>query len=311
MYNDDVAFALSLDSDVRAWLAADAAARGSYDASVSSWIAAQDTSGIELVADDAARTHFLHDVDWSRVVFPGWEGDSTESRALFTAIAVAVPERRATRLRYRNVESEVVPVPGQGNAKLWPEARDKFLDMATAARHDGITLRIKSSFRSEAHQRSLAARNPNPNAVAHGHSAHSYGLAIDFDLSTPGHAIENSTRPMTNVVLMYRSPVYKWLAIHAREFGFFPYRMEPWHFEYNPPGFRERYESAHASASSYGAPLGLFEAYRADPPERANTTAREPSINPRWTMRDGGNGQRLEPDDYPITAGVSVASQPR
>jgi hypothetical protein len=76
-----------------------------------------------------------------------------------------------------------------------------------------------------------------------------------------------STRSMPNIVRMYRSPVYKWMALHGREHGWFPYRREPWHWEYNPPGFRERFESGAASqAQHYGAPVGLFEHYRASPP---------------------------------------------
>jgi hypothetical protein len=47
---------------------------------------------------------------------------------------------------------------------------------------------------------------------------------------------------MANVVRMYRSPVYKWMALNGSRFNWFPYKREPWHWEYNPPGFKERYE---------------------------------------------------------------------
>jgi hypothetical protein len=46
---------------------------------------------------------------------------------------------------------------------------------------------------------------------------------------------------MDNLVKMYRSPGYKWMAEHAAEHGWYPFRMEPWHWEYNPPGFREKF----------------------------------------------------------------------
>ncbi len=312
MYEDDGSFAatLSLDSDARSWLSADHTARQAFDASVASWVASTDSSGVELIADEAKRQRYLSRVDWSTKVFPGWNGDSAESRSLFADLTTAIPERRVPRmLRYRDVEREVVAVPGQNPHRLWPEAKDKFLEMEAAARRDGVTLRIASSFRSEQRQRELAARNKNPNAVAQGHSAHTYGLAIDFRLSVPGLEVaETSTRPMTNIVKMYRSPVYKWLALHAREFGFYPYRMEPWHFEYNPVGFRDRYEARTAATQSYGAPVGLFEAYRADPPDGADQPIEPATQDPQLVVAGAQGLNRVDPDAYvtepDIVAGV-------
>ena len=68
---------------------------------------------------------------------------------------------------------------------------------------------------------------------------------------------------MTNMVAMYRSPVYKWMALNGRRFGWFPYRREPWHWEYNPEGFKARFEASGATggALAYGAPTGLFDRY--------------------------------------------------
>ena len=57
-----------------------------------------------------------------------------------------------------------------------------------------------------------------------GQSAHHTGLALDLALYALG-AGEGR-----------RSPVYAWLAARARDFGFYPYLPEPWHWEYNPPG---------------------------------------------------------------------------
>ena len=176
---------------------------------MASWIASTDTSGVELIADDAARRRYTSGVDWGSKVFPGWEGDSGEALNLFADLATAIPERRVPRLlRYHNVEREVVEVPGQERHRLWPEARDKFVDLEAAARRAGVPLVILSAFRTEQRQGELAARNRNPNAVAQGHSAHSFGLAIDFKLSVPAFEVqETRTRPMTNIMRMYRSPV--------------------------------------------------------------------------------------------------------
>ncbi|TNF28436.1 MAG: hypothetical protein EP329_17880 [Deltaproteobacteria bacterium] len=57
-----------------------------------------------------------------------------------------------------------------------------------------------------------------------GQSAHHTGFALDLALYPLG------TREGR------RSPAYRWLAEHARRFGFYPYLPEPWHWEYDPPG---------------------------------------------------------------------------
>jgi hypothetical protein len=43
---------------------------------------------------------------------------------------------------------------------------------------------------------------------------------------------EVSTRPFANLVNMYKSPVHKWLFLRGETHGWFPYRREPWHWEY-------------------------------------------------------------------------------
>jgi D-alanyl-D-alanine dipeptidase len=303
----EMSAALALDDDVRAWLAADATGRVPFAGSVVSWIAATDRSAIELLADPVRRRRFLEQVNCATQTFPGYDGDSQHSAALFNAMATVVPERRVPRnIRYRNVASVVQTVPGT-SYKLYPDAKDAFVRMRDAARADGLALTIGSAWRSEAGQQRAAQRNTNPNAVAQRVSAHNYGLAVDLHLSVPGLAItEISTRSMPNIVAMYRSPIYKWLALHAREHGWFPYRNEPWHWEYNPPGFKQRFESARIGGAdefdtgyefdtgfdadgydmdaadvppdtvgaeeggveqAYGAPLGLMEHYRTNPPD--------------------------------------------
>ena len=37
---------------------------------------------------------------------------------------------------------------------------------------------------------------------------------------------------------MLRSPAYKWIYVHGADYGFYQYRNEPWHWEYNPTGFK-------------------------------------------------------------------------
>ena len=52
---------------------------------------------------------------------------------------------------------------------------------------------------------------------------------------------ETGTGSMPELVRMRESPVHKWLLLRGEEFGWYPYQNEPWHWEYNPPGFREIY----------------------------------------------------------------------
>jgi hypothetical protein len=75
-------------------------------------------------------------------------------------------------------------------------------------------------------------------------SSHSLGLAVDLQMSAgTQHFQEMTTRPMSNVAGMRAAPAHKWMVLRAEEFGWFPYGNEPWHWEYNPPGFRDRFRA--------------------------------------------------------------------
>ena len=138
------------------------------------------------------------------------------------------------------VISQMSPVPGQSPHKLNNHALESFTRMFDAAKNDGINLVIGDSDRPHATSVANAAKSGNPNAVA-SFSTHNLGLAIDF--SIPGFA--TSTIPMSKLVQERLSPVYKWLFLHAKEYGWFPYQNEPWHWEYNPEGFKEVFMSEH------------------------------------------------------------------
>ena len=115
--------------------------------------------------------------------------------------------------------------------------------MRAAAQRDGVSLRLVSAARTPAQQKRLAGGNRNGAAVAQGVSAHNYGLAIDLAMS-PGAATplkEVTTRPFSNVMAMRSSPVHKWMFCFGREFGWYPYTNEPWHWEYNPEGLKARF----------------------------------------------------------------------
>ena len=60
-----------------------------------------------------------------------------------------------------------------------------------------------------------------------GTSAHQSGRAIDLHLGDPIES-EYAAR-------MRATSAYHWLVANAATFGFYPYDIEPWHWEYNPP----------------------------------------------------------------------------
>lgn len=205
-------------------------------------------STLDLLGERGAKWRAIA---WGHEDYPGGGkgANEDEARALATALTELCPERRANtgpfKLPYeaKKLVAKLKPVPGQEDKKLHEECIVALEKMRVAAKGDGITLTVLSAWRSEARQKELAKESGNPDAVAQGLSTHNYGLAIDFAMQPgcPSPILEITTRPFTNVQLMRSSPVHKWLFFFAREFGFHPYSHEPWHWEYNPPGFAERY----------------------------------------------------------------------
>jgi len=62
-----------------------------------------------------------------------------------------------------------------------------------------------------------------------GKSPHHTGRAIDI------HVGGELSRNDKNVAYQRKQAAYQWLVCNAARFGFFPYKVEPWHWEYNPP----------------------------------------------------------------------------
>jgi len=138
--------------------------------------------------------------------------------------------------------SDLVPLDGSGipvsrtGHRLRKPAFDALMDMDKAARSDGISLLVSSSYRSYAYQSGVFARNvaemgkkeAERVSAAPGTSQHQLGTAIDFGSITDAFAL---------------TAAGKWLSANAGRFGFslsYPkgqegltgYVWESWHYRY-------------------------------------------------------------------------------
>jgi hypothetical protein len=142
------------------------------------------------------------------------------------------------------------------NIRLHHAAYAAYKRLKQAAEAAGVTpalLTIVSGYRSIATQKMLWERALNrygsPAAARvyvapPGRSPHHTGRAIDFYLGI--------TNDSANIPSLRRTPAYRWLVCNAGRFGFTPYSVEPWHWEFNPPGLNPAEPSR---GSGLGYPL--------------------------------------------------------
>ncbi len=238
------------------------------------WVLDPTTSSLDLL--DPAQRDRYRNFAWNALDYPGHaQGEAAgpnESRAveMNQALARLQGQRRpnsgdtavvtesqftssAARRAYIIAQLRTVPTlaaqpgqpapPSQSGQRINDTALAAFIRMRDAAHADGVQLIILSSYRTPAESQQRSS-GQNPNAIAH-YSSHNLGLAIDFQMSSSGqHYLEATTRPMQNVINMHQSPAHKWMFIHGPQFGWYPWHDEPWHWEYNPPGFRDQFEAA-------------------------------------------------------------------
>ena len=205
---------------------------------------------------------------WDPRDFPGGPEGPNERRAesMFNALTRLRPERRANQgdtaavranefdeAMQRRLTAALVTIPGTRGLRLHRDASASFVQLRAAAAGEGVTLSIGNSYRPLARAQASAARAGNSLAVA-SFSSHTLGLAVDLEMSHSGVRFsEASTRPFQNLVDMYRSPVHKWMFLRGENHGWYPYRREPWHWEYNPPGFRERLRAPRSETTTVPA----------------------------------------------------------
>lgn len=131
----------------------------------------------------------------------------------------------------------LVDVPGTGGKprKLHRLAAAALKDMVAACKADtGVELLVQSGWRRhrwksrEQYEKVLIQKYGSVKkgkALLGYASAHETGLAVDF--GTGGLEARSAT-----IAKQKQTPVYKWLVANAYRFGFCPYKVEPWHWEY-------------------------------------------------------------------------------
>ena len=159
----------------------------------------------------------------------------------FAARAVEAPGGGRIRNKAAPRAADLATVSGLGGKeiRLHRLAATAWQALVCDARNAGIRAPLLlpvSGFRDPVHQKRLwdaaldrygSASEARKWVAPPGSSPHQSGRAIDFYLG--------GTNSSGNVAHLSTLPAYKWLATHARRFGFYPYEREPWHWEYNPP----------------------------------------------------------------------------
>jgi hypothetical protein len=220
------------------------------------------TSSLDLLSPELTR-RYRTETPWAHEDYPGGVTGPNEARAvqMATDLSAIRPERRANSgpsrvvgqddLQQRRmpeyISRQLVEVPGLAGYQLNSHAAAAYAEMRAAAAKDGVALDPAGGagsgvfYRTPEQSASSSAASGNRNAVAK-FSSHNLGLAVDLKMSYPGHPLaETTTRPMRNVIDMRSSPAHKWVFLRGARWGFYPYQNEPWHWEYNPDGFRDTF----------------------------------------------------------------------
>lgn len=214
-------------------------------------------STLDLLGERRARRYRAF--SWDPADFPDGAPGAHEARAteMFRAMAEIRPERRPNstehaavgahevdRAKEKTIRAQLVQVEGQGLHRLHRAAAASFVEMHRAAAADGVSLRILDADRRFEASRVRSKKAGNKKAIAD-FSSHNLGLAVDLRMSTRRQRFrETRTSPFQNVVDMTAAPAHKWMLLQGASFGWYPYLHEPWHWEYNPSGFRAEFRAS-------------------------------------------------------------------
>ncbi len=218
----------------------------------------EDTSEANLAAWSAKPGYVLYKVK-DRSYLKG--AHQADAQALFNALAKVRPgggERRAnsestailTKAQFKRdpaaydqyIRDQLMDIDGE-DSTMNTFAAASYVKMKAAAKAEGVRLSINNAFRDRKVAETNAAKADNAKAVA-SYSSHSLGLAADLNLRTGKKARKTVSTAMSNVMDLLATPAHKWMFMRGAAFGFYQYRNEPWHWEYNPVGFRDTFWAA-------------------------------------------------------------------
>ena len=169
-------------------------------------------------------------------------------------------ERRVKVRTYGPLRADsrlLLTVPGSsaGAKRLHVLAAQAMKTMAVAIQRDlGIELKIASAWRAhrwQSREQYEAVLVTKFGSVKEGKrwlafdSPHETGLAMDIGVG--------GLKPTRSTVDFQRKqPLHQWLVQHASEYGWYPYKTEPWHWEY--PLSLEAFESGVIGPDDPGPP---------------------------------------------------------
>ncbi|MBL9106697.1 MAG: D-alanyl-D-alanine carboxypeptidase family protein [Myxococcales bacterium] len=220
----------------------------------------------------AAATPALH----TAAAAPGHDAEPRPAEALRAAAVVGAPvlrsaavaadtyvERRVSVRVYGTIGPDsplLVAVPGTcGPRRLHRLAAAALARMSAAAQQDlGLELRLASAWRAHRWQSRAqyeAVLLAKYGSIAEGKrwlafdSPHETGLAVDIGVGglKPSRA---------SVDFQRQTPLHRWLVARAHEFGFHPYKTEPWHWEH--PLSLAAYRSGVIAPDDAGPPEGAL-----------------------------------------------------
>jgi hypothetical protein len=179
--------------------------------------------------------------------------------ATLTAPADTYVERRIGVRTYGKLDGKsdlLVTVPAtSGTKRLHKLAAAALTRMAAAVHRDlAIELKLASAWRAhrwESRAQYEAVVIAKYGSVKEGRrwlafdSPHETGLAIDI-------GVGGLTPSRSSVAFQKKQPLFHWLVEHAWEFGFHPYKVEPWHWEF--PLSLEAYRSGEIADDDPGPP---------------------------------------------------------
>lgn len=171
-------------------------------------------------------------------------------------------ERRIGVRLYGKLPAEsklLVPVPAvSGRKRLHVLAAAALTTMADAVVRDlGLELKLASAWRAhrwQSREQYEAVLLAKYGSIAEGKrwlafdSPHETGLAIDI-------GVGGLTPSRSTVAYQRKQPLFRWLVEHAWEYGFHPYKVEPWHWEF--PLSREAYRSGVIAEDDPGPPMDI------------------------------------------------------